>query len=141
MAQKQKRSPLPYIVGSVLVLGVALFVSDLMTSGANSPAARQIKIPQLSEVAQRGKVAFEENCAACHGINAAGTDSGPSFIDPIYRPAHHADQAFFLAPKRGVRAHHWHFGNMPALENPPDDRTLAEIVTYIRELQRANGIR
>ena len=39
----------------------------------------------------------------------------------------------------GVRAHHWSFGNMPAVEG----LTRADvkmIVAYIRELQRANGI-
>jgi len=39
----------------------------------------------------------------------------------------------------GVRAHHWSFGNMPAVEG----LTRADvkmIIAYIRELQRANGI-
>ena len=39
----------------------------------------------------------------------------------------------------GVRAHHWKFGNMPAIENLTRSDVTA-IVAYVRELQRANGI-
>jgi hypothetical protein len=39
----------------------------------------------------------------------------------------------------GVQAHHWRFGNMLAIEGlTRGDVTM--IITYIRELQRANGI-
>ncbi len=47
--------------------------------------------------------------------------------------------AFYLAAQNGVRAHHWKFGDMP----PQDGLTKADvagIVTYVRELQRTNGI-
>lgn len=98
----------------------------------------QINIPDFSQVAQSGQIAFEENCAACHGVNAAGTDNGPTFLHVIYKAGHHGDASFEAAAKRGVRAHHWHFGNMP----PVDGITDAEIrwiTKYVRELQAANG--
>lgn len=39
----------------------------------------------------------------------------------------------------GVRAHHWNFGDKPAVEAITRD-DVTSIITYIRELQRANGI-
>jgi hypothetical protein len=39
----------------------------------------------------------------------------------------------------GVQAHHWRFGNMPPVEGITRAE-VATIITYIRELQRANGI-
>ena len=59
-----------------------------------------------------GKIAYDSSCAACHGVSAAGTDKGPPFVHAIYKPGHHADFAFQLAAKGGVRAHHWRFGDM-----------------------------
>jgi hypothetical protein len=47
--------------------------------------------------------------------------------------------AFVLAAKQGVRAHHWRFGNMPAVEGVSDEDVL-QITDYVRALQRANGI-
>lgn len=99
-----------------------------------------VDIPKLSIAAQSGKQAFDKYCASCHGSNAAGREGkAPPLIHRIYEPNHHGDMAFFLAAKNGVRAHHWPFGNMP----PVDGVTEAEIkniIVYVRELQRANGI-
>ncbi|NRF11385.1 MULTISPECIES: c-type cytochrome [Agrobacterium] len=52
--------------------------------------------PTFSEAAKRGAVTFDTTCAACHGINAAGTDVGPPLIHRIYEPSHHSDYAFQL---------------------------------------------
>ena len=95
---------------------------------------------QLSDNAIVGKRIFEAKCASCHGQNAAGQKGvAPPLIHKIYEPSHHGDESFQLAAALGVRAHHWPFGNMP----PVDGLTRAEvstIITYVRELQRANGI-
>lgn len=105
------------------------------------PPARQVnvRVPVLSDVAARGKIAFDANCAACHGTNASGTDQGPPLVHDIYNPGHHADGAFFLAAKLGVRQHHWPFGNMPP-QPQVTEQQVAAIVRYVRELQVANGI-
>jgi hypothetical protein len=82
---------------------------------------------------------FDRACARCHGENASGSPAGPSLVHRAYQPAHHADVAFELAVRRGVRAHHWRFGDMP----PQPAVTASEVVQitrYVRELQRANGI-
>ncbi len=98
-----------------------------------------VKVPTLSEVAARGKIAFDANCATCHGVNATGTDQGPPLVHDIYNPGHHADGAFLLAAKHGVRQHHWPFGNMPPQPQVTEEQVTA-IVRYVRELQVANGI-
>ena len=93
----------------------------------------------LSAQAGTGQEAFGKNCAVCHGTFGQGSDKGPPLIDNIYNPGHHADEAFYLAAKRGVHAHHWRFGNMPALA-PIDPLVMQSIIVFIREVQRANGI-
>lgn len=95
--------------------------------------------PGLTRAAAKGRVAFNAVCARCHGRDAAGGEAGPPLIHRIYEPAHHGDQAFQLAVKNGVRAHHWKFGDMP----PQPDVSPAQvetIIAFIRETQRANGI-
>jgi len=103
-------------------------------------SAVAVTVPEtLSAVAQAGKVLFDRSCAQCHGENAAGSDEGPPLVHKIYEPGHHSDQAFFLAARNGVRAHHWNFGNMlpiPEVKEP----AVAAIIVYVRELQQANGI-
>ncbi len=87
-----------------------------------------------------GESVFNGTCAACHGVGAVGTDEGPTFLDPIYRPGHHADGAFLAAVRVGVRQHHWPFGEMP----PQDGLTnedINNVVAYVRQLQFEEGIR
>ncbi|WP_349367810.1 c-type cytochrome [Salinarimonas sp.] len=107
---------------------------------APSATVVDVTVPALSAEARRGAAAFAAHCAACHGANAAGSESGPPLIHPIYEPSHHADGAFHVAVRSGVRAHHWGFGNMPAQPHV-SDAEVADIVAYVREVQRANGIR
>jgi mono/diheme cytochrome c family protein len=116
-------------------------VSDTVeTVKAQGTALGVVQVPDLSDRAKQGKLAFDANCASCHGANAAGQDGvAPPLVHIIYEPNHHGDASFLLAAKNGVRAHHWPFGDMPAVQNITDD-SIALIVTYVRELQRANGI-
>jgi len=102
-------------------------------------AADSVRVPELSRVAVRGEKAFDENCASCHGVRASGTDLGPPLIHDFYNPGHHGDNAFNAAVRRGVRQHHWRFGNMPAQPQISNSQIKA-IIRYVRELQRANGI-
>ena len=86
-----------------------------------------------------GETAYERSCSACHGVGGEGTQQGPPFIDKVYEPSHHSDAAFLLAVKRGVRAHHWNFGDMPP-QSGVSDGEVAQIVAYVRGLQREAGI-
>jgi mono/diheme cytochrome c family protein len=94
----------------------------------------------LTEQETMGKRGFDAKCAACHGTNAQGRDGvAPPLVHRLYEPGHHGDMAFVLAAKNGVAAHHWSFGNMPAVEGVTDADVL-NIVAYVRALQRENGI-
>ncbi|MCI4661793.1 MAG: cytochrome c [Neomegalonema sp.] len=106
-----------------------------------SEALVAVHLPaQLTETARLGKQHFDTNCQICHGANAQGRDGfGPPLIHKIYEPSHHGDMSFYRAAALGVRAHHWRFGNMPAVEGVTQEQVSA-IIAYIRELQRANGI-
>ena len=94
----------------------------------------------LSQNAQIGKLAFEAKCTSCHGTNAAGREGvAPPLVHIIYDSNHHGDESFQRAVAMGVQAHHWSFGNMPAVEGLTR-RDVKMIIKYIRELQRENGI-
>ena len=99
---------------------------------------REISATSPPEV-EEGKTLFGQNCSVCHGPAADGTAQGPPLIDIIYEPNHHADAAFVLAARNGVRAHPWRFGDLPPLPDVTDAMVL-EIVGYIRWMQRQVGI-
>lgn len=112
------------------LLALALFLSILYSVGARAEGMVNISI---------GERVFTARCVACHGARGVGTDSGPPLVHKIYRPSHHGDFSFNLAVTRGVRAHHWKFGDMKKVEGV----TRAEIeaiIAYVRALQREAGI-
>ena len=93
--------------------------------------------PVPGELAQ-GERGYDRSCRPCHGPLGTGTEAGPPLVHEIYEPNHHSDAAFRLAVTRGVRAHHWTFGNMPPLGM--DSASIAEVTAYVRWLQRKAGI-
>ena len=141
---------------TVIVIGAIVVASTLaytmLPLGSHDPqeisavkildgALASVLLPKtLSQNAQIGKQAFEAKCASCHGTNAAGQDGvAPPLVHIIYEPGHHGDETFQRAAAMGVRAHHWPFGNTPAIEGITQV-DIKMVTAYIRELQRANGI-
>lgn len=108
---------------------------------ATQPAsdAVAVVVPNLSANARAGEQVFNANCVLCHGPNASGTGLGPPLVHKIYEPGHHQDFTIQSAVRNGVPAHHWPFGNMPPVPAVSDE-DIPNIICYIRELQRANGI-
>ena len=94
--------------------------------------------PVPAELAD-GERTYDANCRTCHGPLGTGTQAGPPLVHRIYEPSHHSDAAFQLAVSRGVRAHHWTFGNMPPLPTV-DSAEVARATAYVRWLQRQAGI-
>ncbi len=90
-------------------------------------------------VVRDGGALFNSKCSKCHGLKGVGTDKGPPLAHKIYEPNHHADMSFYWAAERGVRAHHWGFGDMPPVEGVSKDDVSA-IIKYIRGLQKEAGI-
>ncbi len=135
-----------YVIIGFFAFGIGSFIYKNLISSGDSNAKSStnvikvaVKIPELSEFAKEGKVAFDKNCASCHGSNGSGTENGPPLIHDIYNPGHHTDESFLNAVQNGVGQHHWPYGNMP-----PQPQVLRKeietIVKYIREVQVANGI-
>ncbi|WP_136635539.1 c-type cytochrome [Pseudooceanicola onchidii] len=137
---------IPAALAIVAVAGGAYY---LTRPGAPAPSAQpaegepivSITVPDtMSADAMIGQRAFDATCAACHGTNASGKQGfGPPLVHKIYEPNHHADMAFQMAVQNGVRSHHWTFGDMPA-QSGLTKADVGNIVAYVRELQRANGI-
>ncbi len=98
-----------------------------------------VKLPKMTPALSLGKLNYEAKCAKCHGRNIAGTDKGPPFLHRVYHPGHHGDGAFYRAAKKGARAHHWPFGDMPAVKGITDDQ-VRTIIQYVRAMQKANGL-
>jgi cytochrome c len=148
-----------WIIGAVFVVALGLFgwqvlstdpaqfassggmVPEDTTSIEDGAPLADVKLPaELSANAKIGKNIFEAKCSVCHGENAAGQNGiAPPLVNQIYEPGHHGDGAFVSAAMNGVTSHHWNFGNMPKIEGltAGDVRLIA---TYVRELQRENGI-
>ena len=108
-------------------------------ASVTTPASSDTARPALSDMARAGEELFNGNCSVCHGVNASGTSQGPTLIDRIYHPGHHSDFSFRNAVSKGVRQHHWSFGDMPPVTTVLSD-DVEMIVCYVRELQRAHGI-
>ena len=102
-------------------------------------ASAEVTAGELSEAALAGEKLFVAYCSACHGAKADGTGQGPPLVHQIYEPGHHSNASFVIAVARGVRAHHWDFGNMPAVPGLEIEQ-IHQVICYIRELQLANGI-
>ncbi len=86
-----------------------------------------------------GAELFADNCAQCHGAKADGTATGPPLVHRLYEPGHHADFAFQNAVQNGIVAHHWNFGDMPAVPGLSEGE-VAAVIEHVRQLQRQAGI-
>jgi mono/diheme cytochrome c family protein len=103
------------------------------------PPAVDISAAEVPAQLSEGADLFVMHCAGCHGEAATGTEQGPPLVHRIYEPSHHGDAAFVMAAMRGVRAHHWRFGDMPAVPGITEEE-VAAITAYVRWLQRRAGI-
>ena len=84
------KSRLPTLaVVAVVALGAGIIITRFL-GGPTQGVVVAVEVPGLSPTAERGKLAYDANCAQCHGENGAGTDLGPSLIHDIYNPGHNA---------------------------------------------------
>lgn len=87
----------------------------------------------------QGEKLFKLNCQVCHGQKGRGTNQGPPLVNKIYNSSHHANLAFNLAVKNGVRSHHWRFGDMKPLPGVSPEM-IEHIIQYVRKLQKQADI-
>ena len=127
------------IIGGVIIAAVGFIMGGFYLI-RQAEEEIIVVVPELSLEALTGMAGFEMYCVECHGKNASGTDKGPSLVTRIYAPLHHGDFSFVRAVTLGVPQHHWLFGGMPALPQVTRQE-IDRIIIYIRELQKANGIK
>jgi mono/diheme cytochrome c family protein len=121
------------VIVLVVVLGGGSAPQDPMTGTS------EFDIPvQDPLLVAEGDVLYQANCAACHGSDLRGTDIGPSHLSVVYNPNHHGDGAFVLSALKGVRSHHWNFGDMAPVPGLSQEN-LDRIVAFVRETQRIEG--
>ncbi len=100
-----------------------------------------VVIPPLEGAQAYGARVFAAKCVACHGELLTGVEgAGPPLLHDFYVPGHHSDGAIEAAVRRGAQAHHWPFGDMPAVKGLTG-ADIAAVIGYIRSVQQANGIR
>ena len=135
-----RRENIAFALLVLVIAAIAVFLVRQRDHGQRIMATARIVEPGTdSAIIGTGQRVYREICAECHGQQAEGSDRGPPFLHPIYRPDHHSDRAFFLAVRNGVRAHHWPFGDMPA-QPQVSETDVAAILDYVRALQRTNGV-
>lgn len=112
-------------------------MSDHKMGNSNQRSA--VKTPKIPFKYGLGMKKFQAMCGQCHGQWGLGSEQGPPLMHPFYKPSHHGDPAFYNAVLRGVRAHHWNFGDMPPVPGATEE-DVSRIIPFIRWLQRENGI-
>ncbi len=126
------RRLMPFGIGALVLAGI-IAIAVSVGEGPGTTATRD------PEAVAEGGVLFAANCAMCHGADLKGTTAGPPFLNVIYAPNHHADEAFQQAAAFGVQPHHWNFGPMPPVAGLTRE-DVALIVAFVRAEQEAAGI-
>jgi len=126
------------VIWGVLIVAIIGGYMWLSQEPASTARAEEVIVPPFSVLAAQGEAVFQDTCAACHGASLAGTEQGPPLLHAIYKPGHHSDFAIVSAVQNGSHQHHWRFGDMPAQAHITDGQ-LPGLISYIREMQRANG--
>jgi mono/diheme cytochrome c family protein len=134
---KMKLMLAPLLLGNLLI--GSLFLAGPAYAG-HSKSHVNVEVGDLSAKGSKGQVVFNSNCAACHGVNAAGGAGGPPLIHSIYNPGHHSNKSFVSAVRNGVRQHHWNFGDMPP-QRQVAFGDMVFLMNFIREVQEQNGIK
>lgn len=110
-----------------LLLGATITIASASTAvacGADGPTT----------TLERGAAIYGANCAQCHGDDLAGTDRGPSLLEPISGPDQLSDGAIADAIRNGVDEELWEFGPMPA-NGAITDPQIEAIVAFVRAQQ------
>lgn len=123
----------------IILLTAITFITQLASCDTENSERDWIPPQGFQPDTKKGEQLFIKHCSVCHGNKAKGSTQGPPLIHKYYEPSHHADMAFYMAAKNGVKAHHWSFGDMPSLPQVKGD-TMGHIVAYVRQEQRRAGI-
>ena len=119
-----------------LLLRLFVFFVLMPVSAIPALSAEEIEIPfHLA----KGQLLYEKYCSSCHGLQLNGSDKGPPLIHPFYKPSHHNDKSFYRAALKGVKQHHWNFGDMPPVAGMTPGK-MDRVVPYLRYYQRQKAL-
>lgn len=110
-----------------LLLGISITIASAsigVACGADGPTT----------TLGRGEAIYAANCAQCHGDDLAGTDRGPSLLEPIYGPDQLSDAEVADAIRNGADEELWDFGPMPA-NGAITDTQIEAIIVFVRAEQ------
>lgn len=134
----RQKSPLKWMA-LMLVILVAATLPTLWGKEKISIKASP-KIPELSALAQQGRVVLNERCSECHGVDGTGgSRKGPPILHSMYRREIFPDFVFKRSVLEGKREKNWRFGPMAPVEGL-SDQDLDGIIAFVREVQDASGI-
>jgi hypothetical protein len=120
-----------------ILIGLLLTSALLIMSITFAETTKQA--PKVPFKHMTGMQKYQNMCSTCHGQWIGGSQQGPPLLHPFYKPSHHADATFYRAALRGVKAHHWEFGDMPPVKGATKE-DLDAIVPFVRWLQREKGL-
>ena len=126
------------LIGALLLGGLALFASKIVSSTNSGHLVVDVKVPKLSPLEQRGEKLFGKNCAACHGKRGEGAPDWKKIGPDGKYPApplngtghawHHPLSVLFRVVKHGSPGGQ---GNMPPWrEKLSDEEILAAIAWF-----------
>ena len=140
------------VFGIILVVVAAFLVAGILVKSgvavASSPAetstAQQTPLPTPNSAAlARGKVLFEETCAACHGVHGEGTSAGKALTSStLIKTSSDADLVKFVQLGRAANDPHNTTGlAMPANGGQANvsSADIAAVIGYIRQLASSSG--
>lgn len=114
------------VAGGRVLLGVVTTVVLVSAAACGADGPRT--------ALERREAIYAGNCAQCHGADLAGTDRGPSLLDPAYGPAQLTDAELADSIRNGVEQRLWEFGPMPGNGAITDDQIEA-ILAFVRARQ------
>ena len=115
------------------VAGVRLLLGTWVTVALAVAAAACGADGPTTELEQ-GEAIYSASCAQCHGGDLAGSDRGPSLLDPIYGPGQLTDADFADAVRNGVEERLWDFGDMPG-NGSYSETQVAALLAFVRAEQ------
>lgn len=143
-AEARLRTVLPVVVIiavvviSFLVAGISTRSTVVNAAQAQARITEQLPPTPDSAFTARGKLLYDESCAACHGLRGEGTPAGRALTDSAMVKAGTQDEllAFIRMGRAANDAHNTTGLSMPAGGGRADasDYDVAAIIAYIRSL-------
>ena len=82
-----------------------------------------------------GQKYFHQVCANCHGVDAAGGNKAPTFLQEKFLSTNFTNRKIAKTILNGSSS-----GTMPSQQNKVNDEQIREIIKYIRYSQREAGV-